>query len=186
MSYNLAKNYLCKLRQINWLMLQIARKINIQTSMLVAMLLSMKHVRIRCVMTYRAISFLYCGRKRSKGNISSGTEWLIKNSCTSDINCWNASSEWSKRYPNNMFIMTLVTHEAVSCLTSKGRPCFSRTLLIISSTSTKILVSITRWPNPNRFKIDRHSWWWLRNWESYGAAAIPLKNSKSFLNLLSE
>ena len=80
--------------------------------------------------------------------------------------CWKVGSEWSNRWPKSMFMITLDTHALISCFTSKSRPWCSRNLLIISSTSIRILVSITRWPKPNRFKIDRHSWWLLRNLES--------------------
>jgi len=142
-----------------------ARLKKLQTSLHVAMLLLMKLKIFLTAVTYSAKFFLKPGRKRRDGNISVAKEKYLKNFSTSDMSIWNAGSEWSNRWPNIMFMMTLATHEKVSCFMSKGRPCWSRTLLIISSASIKILVSITLWPNPNRFRIDRQSLRWVRNSE---------------------
>jgi len=113
--------------------------------------------------TVSAMNFLKYGRKRNAGNMSSAMEWLVILPWVSDISCRKSGSEWSKRWPNSMLMMTFATHDVISCFTSRGRPCCSRSLFIISSTSTKILVSITRRPKPNRFKMDKHSLWLLLN-----------------------
>ena len=133
----------------------------LQTCAHIAILLLTNLKTLSFALTYLAIILLKCGIKRNTGNVRRAWDTLLAKSSMSDISCWKAGSQWSNRRPKDMLMMTFATHDIISCLTSKGRPCFSRTLFIISSASIKILDSITLWPNPNRFMMDRHNLWWL-------------------------